>query len=77
MIRDEDEVQRAHDVLIAVILREIPSPFGDEERGLLMAAANALCWVLRHDHNTDFATNLKDIEDHIASLGGTLRRIVN
>lgn len=60
-----EEIQRAHDMLSAVVLREVnvevPVGFGlvvvDLE--LLSAQCDVLCWILEHDHNFAFENNLK------------------
>lgn len=70
-MRSPNEIQRAHDILRAVVLGEIPSPFA--KKAEVHAAIDALCWVLRHDHNQHFADNLKTIEDAAEDAGFVLR----
>ncbi len=69
-LRDSTEIQRAHDILVAVILHETPYDPNDGVRMLIEAQASTLCWVLNHEHNQTFAMNLADIEERIADLGG-------
>jgi hypothetical protein len=66
MMRDENEIQRAHDILVAVITKQTPAIRMDEmSRQGMHAAIDVLCWVLRHDHNSHFPDNLAKIEDAI------------
>jgi len=69
--RDPSEIQRAHDILRALVLGEIPSPFANKTEA--HAALDAICWVLGHDHNTKFADNLKTIEEWAEEAGFILR----
>ena len=63
-MRSEFEIQRAHDLLRKIILGHARSPFEDDPAAdeLLRECANVLCWILQHDHNTVFASNLEKIE---------------
>ena len=74
----EDKIQRAHDILAAIRLGEVPSPYGDDEdeinNKMLYAALDVLCWVLGHDHNTSFAGNLDFIDKEISKRGFKLTR---
>ena len=66
-MRNQDEIQKAHDRYAATILGEIPNPFGEDHKKFLIAACDVLCWVLEHDHNHSFEENLqKLIEAHEA-----------
>jgi len=69
-MRDEAEVQRAHDMLAGIILGEVPLPLPNDK---LCCAIDVLCWVLRHDHNDSFAKNLMIIEMLAAEAGFVLR----
>jgi len=40
--------------------------------GRLAAIAGVLCWVLRHEHNDQFAVMLAAIEDATKAAGYTL-----
>jgi hypothetical protein len=66
----EAEIQRAHDILIAVKLGEVMVLVPDDDS--LTAAIDVLCWVLRHDHNQTFAENLAGLEAAIAATGAVL-----
>ena len=68
MIRNENEIQRAHDIFVAVIRKETPPIRLDQmQLNALQVAVDTLCWVLYHDHNPAFADNLALIE---RALGG-------
>jgi hypothetical protein len=47
----------------------VPNPFGENEKLYIKAAADVLCWVLKHEHNGDFASNLDAIDDYMRSCG--------
>jgi len=70
-MKSEAEVQRAHDMLIAVILGELPTPLNERNKLGLRAACDVLCWVLNHDHNQSFEKNLGLIERLAHANGGT------
>ena len=72
-MRDEKEIQLAHDILVQILLGEVPSPFDDDKyRDALNAAASTLCWVLKHEHNSTFKDNLDKIIKYLAELGYTV-----
>lgn len=68
------EIQRAHDVLLGVILKEVPAALSPETVRGIHAACDALCWVLEHDHNAKFGRNLAALESAAESAGFTLGR---
>lgn len=68
-MKTKDQIQRAHDLLSAIILGEVPNPFPIEEKGGLVACLNALCWVLGHDHNVCLAENLAYAEAWLKDAG--------
>jgi hypothetical protein len=59
-LRDPDEIQRAHD-LVGQYAFEANDPVTFEH-------VSALCWVLRHDHNTAFAQILELVEARLRHL---------
>mgnify|MGYP001601445713 CR=1 FL=1 len=72
-MRVKREIQRAHDILISVILGDVTIDEGTEDDlSRLRAAADTLCWVLSHGHNTQFADNLAAIEAEIPAAGFAL-----
>lgn len=68
-MRHEVEVQRAHDILSAVVCREIPVALSHHARQGYHAALDVLCWVLGHDHNPAFAANLAQIDAEAEAAG--------
>jgi hypothetical protein len=72
-MRSQDELQRAHDVLLAIVLEEVPNVLLTEDDLPLHAAADTLCWVLQHDHNTNFADNLASLQALLAKAGYVLK----
>lgn len=65
------EVQRAHDLLVGIIL--LPGPAKPPPD--MIAAADVLCWVLKHDHNKTFAGNLVALETFMHSAGYSLEEL--
>lgn len=66
-MRDAAEIQRAHDMLVAIILGEVPYRGLDLSR--IHGACEVLCWVLEHGHNEAFAANLAAIEASVRLAG--------
>jgi len=74
MIRDEDEIQKAHDILAQLLLDEevlLTVEPNLLRRHEMASIAEVLCWVLRHDHNTRFAERLKRIYDRLEVITGS------
>jgi len=74
MTRDEDEIQKAHDILAQLLLDEEALLAAEPNllrRHEMASIAETLCWVLRHDHNTRFAERLKRIYDRLEALTGS------
>lgn len=88
-VRTPEEIQAAHDRLVAIILGEVPNPFDQmaaftnqdalgketvlEYGAFLQVWASVLCWVLHHDHNQTFAQHLLLIDKALAVQGFELR----
>lgn len=70
--RSLDEIQAAHDRIVAILLGDVPNP----EMGwiLLKDAANVLCWVLQHSHNTEFQEILDAIDQRLGARGYRLTK---
>ena len=64
---------RAHDILSAFVLGEVPGVKSKASREL-HAALDVLCWVLGHDHNPAFAENLDTLASLAAAQGYELKR---
>lgn len=74
-MRQFDEVMRAHDVLVQLLLhRGLGELLEPEVFTSLSLRAETLCWVLHHDHNTRFADCLAAIEMVFAKTGIVLDR---
>jgi len=67
--RPVEQIQRAHDLLVPILLGDVPLPCDERTRAYIHAAADVLCWCLQHDHNDAFANNLKDIEASLLERG--------
>lgn len=78
-LRSHMEIQRAHDILVQILLKEVPNPLkGPNDELLLVAVTDALCWVLNHDcgdHGAGFAKTLADIEASLKAKGFVLGRL--
>lgn len=61
MMRGEQEIQQAHDLLGAIVTDEIPYPADEGERGNMKRMVTVLCWVLEHEHNPTFGQELARI----------------
>ena len=68
------QIQRAHDVLLAYVLDEVPVQVTQEQRNSLAQFACTLCWVLDHDHQPKFNEVLAELEKTIESVGGIIER---
>lgn len=67
--RDPLEIQRAHDLLHAVLGGELPVVMPEGVRLVVTAQLDVLCWALNHDHNTSFAENLHELREEIRAAG--------
>jgi hypothetical protein len=69
-LRPALEVQRAHDLLVALIFDSDLWPGIETERQLeILSCLNVLCWCLGHRHNMTFGSNLLLIEEILNSAG--------
>lgn len=72
------EIYRAHDILEAIILKEVPNPFAgapheQESIDQLEKAILVLCWALNHETKVPFDESLARIEKWLADAGFTLQ----
>jgi hypothetical protein len=82
IIKTPREIQRAHDILISVLLGDAVGYDALEGDQLLdvVAYASVFCWLLGHTHNSIFAQNLAMLEERLRQAGyvltdaGTLHR---
>lgn len=60
--QDVSEIQKAHDILCAIILGEVVIGLDETQHKQIQANCEVLCWILGHNHNTSFADNLMSIQ---------------
>lgn len=73
-MRSEEEIQEAHDLLVAIKLREVPTQLSPQAMSALTVAASVLCWILRHDHNPNFEMNLTKLREDLTKAGYVMER---
>lgn len=73
-MKSRDDIQRAHDTLVAQVTGEVPFLFDESARLPMRAALDVLCWVLGHDHNVSFAHVLENLDAGLRDLGYELKR---
>ncbi len=73
-MKSQADAQRAHDMLMAVILGDIPIRPAAADRSALAQAVGVLCWLLEHEHNGAFANSLAALDADAAAAGYTLNR---
>jgi hypothetical protein len=73
-MKSEAEITRAHDILVGVILKELPMELEGRIKMLMRAQADVLCWVLEHDHNNNFQRNFEAIVKVAEAAGYKLVR---
>jgi hypothetical protein len=72
-MKSEAELQRAHDLLVGILLKEIPAVFDPELLTHISVASSVLCWVLEHEHNRTFGDGITKLEADLKAQGFTLR----
>jgi len=73
-MKTQEEIQQAHDILLAVLLGEVHVEIPIVSRHALHAAADALCWTLGCKHNHAFENNLRQLTKLAAQRGQLLTR---
>lgn len=70
-MKDQKEIQRAHDLLVGCILGEapLPRPMDEMEKEKIGVMASVLCWVLQHSHNPLFGDYLARFETELKANG--------
>lgn len=69
-LRPAAEIQRAHDMLVSVLLdKEMSAKLSDTLSESLNFMAGVLCWVLGHGHNPAFGATLEVLEGWLAREG--------
>ena len=75
-MRTRAEIERAHDLLASILLDdELRATMDPRDVDLKIAAADVLCWVLRHNHNGTFKENLRRLEEFARENGAVLERV--
>lgn len=74
-MKTQDEIQRAHDMIVAILTGLAPKPDDVCGTALLQVAA-VLCWSLGHDHPPaqGFKALLEQLEVAAADVGLKLER---
>jgi len=68
-MKSQDEVTRAHDLMVGILLGQVPLELAGEDKRLAIATTDVLCWVLGHDHNQNFGNNLTAFELLLEEMG--------
>lgn len=68
-MKSQQELQKAHDILVGILLGEAPNPFPEEDNLPLTIATDVLCWALDHNYNPNFGNNLAKIEAFMKERG--------
>jgi hypothetical protein len=63
------EIQRAHDLITGILLSPLREKFQPSEIAEMVATANVLCWILRHEHNQTLAAGLEFLENFLRKEG--------
>lgn len=71
-MRTQDEIQRMHDLIVGALI-DVPKGVLPEDikKGLNLQAC-VLCWVLQHDHNTEFEDAIQLLERALMQCGYSL-----
>lgn len=62
------EIKQAHDLLAALISDQWPIHFTKQDRRMLEAQYQVLCWVLEHDGNDFFKNSISSLKDFIVHI---------
>lgn len=68
-MREAVEIQRAHDVLKALVQREIEIGQSTETIRRANLMLTVLCWVLGHEAGDDFASTVGSVENCAVAMG--------
>lgn len=74
-MRCADEVQFAHDMLVAMLTGKAPMVVGEKDVPYLHAACDCLCYVLLHKHNRTFEKNLVGMKKALEERAYHMRRV--
>jgi len=72
-MKTQDEIQRAHDMMVAVMLDEVPHGLDAESLRVIAAQCAVLCWMLDenpiHQPGWEFGNNLIRLRSRIEAAG--------
>jgi hypothetical protein len=71
-MRSQEDIQRAHDLIVSGLLEKPEPVFGPEDLPMAKASADVLCWVLEHPYNLTFQENLIGLEGFFTLRGYAL-----
>lgn len=78
-MRTQADIQRAHDLFVPILTREIPVKLDDNTLDLICATTHVLCWILEHNHKAaddpnrvDFGEFVRMVEEAIKEQGFAL-----
>ena len=72
-MKSEPEIKEAHDILVGIILGQVPEiKLTPAQKALAVAQADVLCWILEHKHNVSFKENVDRFKLITAKLGYVL-----
>jgi hypothetical protein len=74
-MKSREQIQRAHDVLHALITERPDLAKTERTLDRALACCSVLCWILDHLHNPRFAQLLATVELEIANAGGVIQRV--
>ena len=74
-MRNSELVQRAHDILHAIVAGEAPNPFPEDEIYTLRALHDFLSWVLEGPCGQPFANNMENCVRELKARGFELVRL--
>ena len=73
MPKTAEELQKAHDILVAIILDEVPHEIKGPAKTIVSIQCDVLCWALGHAHNEAFGKNLATIMADLEKKGLILK----
>lgn len=76
-MKHEDDITKAHDILIACITGEVKFTGKKLPLEEMQIACDVLCWILEHTHNNTFAGNLNHIIALLETNGYHLSKITD
>jgi hypothetical protein len=71
-LRSIEELQRAHDLLVGIIMRHAPFPDVGFTMRDINLMASVLCWCMQHEYNDQFPRVLEKITADMAAHGYVL-----